>query len=61
MPIRMVAQELYHLLKEVEKIEKQLKNAPQEKREEIKDNLRKIKAERNRMRAVLEGKKDRKS
>lgn len=60
MPIRMVAQELYHLIKEVEKIEKQLKNAPLEKHEEIKDKLRKIKAERNRMRAVLEGKKDRK-
>ena len=61
MSIRMVAQELYHLIKEVEKIEKQLKNAPLEKHEEIKDKLRKIKAERNRMRAVLEGKKDRKS
>ena len=60
MPIRMVAQELYHLLREVEKIEKQLKNAPQEKHEEIKDKLRKIRAERDRMRAVLEGKKDRK-
>ena len=60
MPIRMIAQELYRTLKEVEKLKKAFKNAPLEKREEIKDQLRKIKAERNRMRAVLEGKKERK-
>jgi len=59
MPIKMIARELYLLLREVEKIEKELKNAPQEKYEEIKDNLRKIKAKRNRMRAILDGKKDR--
>ena len=60
MPIRMIAQELYRLLQEVEKIEKQLKNAPFEKHEEIKDQLRKLKAERNRTRAILEGKKEHK-
>ncbi|TES88688.1 MAG: hypothetical protein E3J94_07575 [Desulfobacteraceae bacterium] len=61
MSIRMVAQELYRLLQEVEKIEKQFKNAPQEEHEEIKDRLRKIKAERNRIRAALEGRIDRQS
>ena len=60
MPIRMIAQELYRLLQNVEKVEKQLKNAPIEKHEEIKDQLRKLKAERNRMRAILEGKKEHK-
>jgi hypothetical protein len=30
-----------------------------EKHQEIKDKLRKIKAERNQMRAILDGKKDR--
>ena len=55
----MIARELYILLREVEKTEKELKNAPFEKHQEIKDKLRKIKAERNRMRAILEGKKDR--
>lgn len=59
MPIKMIARELYLLLREVEKTEKELKSAPIEKHQEIKDKLRKIKAERNRMRAVLEGKKDR--
>lgn len=60
MPIRMIAKELYRLLKDVEKIEKQLLDAPREKHDVIKDKLRKKKAELNRMRAVLEGKKDRK-
>jgi hypothetical protein len=60
MPIRMIAQEFYRLLQNVEKVEKQLKNAPFEKHEEIKDQLRKLKAERNRVRAILEGKKERK-
>jgi hypothetical protein len=59
MPIKMIARELYLLLREVEKTEKELKNASLEKHLEIKDKLRKIKAERNRMRAILEGKKDR--
>ena len=60
MPIRMIAQELYRLLQEVEKVEKQLKNAPFEKHEEIKDQLRKLKAERNWTRSILEGKKEHK-
>jgi hypothetical protein len=59
MSIKMIAKELYLLLREVEKIEKELKNAPMEKHQEIKDKLRKIKADRNRMRAILDGKKDR--
>ncbi len=59
MPIKMIARELYILLREVEKTEKELKNAPMEKQLYIKDKLRKIKAERNRMRATLEGKKNR--
>jgi hypothetical protein len=58
MPIRMIAQELYRLLQEVEKIEKQLKDAPFEKQAKIKDQLRKTKAERDRLRAILEGKKE---
>lgn len=61
MSIRMVAQELYRVLQEVEKIEKQFKNAPTEKQEEIRDKLRKIKAERNRIRAALDGRIDRQS
>ncbi len=58
MPIRMIAKELYRLIREVEKVEKQLNAATPEQREKIQDRLRKIKAERNRIQAVLEGKKD---
>jgi predicted nucleic acid-binding Zn-ribbon protein len=61
MSIQMLAQELYRLLQKVEKIEKQLENAPPEKKEEIKDQLRKIRAERNRIRAALDGRIDRQS
>lgn len=60
MPIRMIAQELYRTIRIVESVEKELENAPFEKREAIKDKLRKLKAERDRMRAVLDGKKERK-
>jgi hypothetical protein len=61
MSIQMLAQELYRLLQEVEKIEKKLENAPPEKKEAIKDKLRKISAERNRIRAALDGRIDRQS
>ena len=57
MAIRMIAKEPYLRVQEVEKIEKQIENAPAEKHEELKDQLRKAKAERNRMRNILEGKK----
>ena len=58
MPIRMIAQELYRLIQEVERLERELKDVPFEKQAKIKDQLRKIKAEKNRMHAILEGKKD---
>jgi len=58
MPIRMIAQELYRLIQEVESLEKKLKSVPFEKQAKIKDQLRKTKAERDRMHAILEGKKD---
>ena len=58
MPIRMIAKELYEAIKAVEKIEKQIAKAPMEKHEDLKDQLRKAKAERNRIRNILEGKKE---
>ena len=60
MPIRMIAQELYQLIREVEILEKRLKSVPFEKQAKIKDQLRKTKAERNRMHAILEGEKEHK-
>jgi len=58
MSIRMIAQELYRLLKEVERLEKELQEVPFEKQADLKDRLRKAKAERDRLRATLEGKKE---
>jgi uncharacterized protein (UPF0335 family) len=58
MPIRMIAQELYRMLQEVERLEKELKNIPFEKQANIRDLLRKAKAERDRLRGILEGKKE---
>jgi hypothetical protein len=59
MPIRLIARELYRVLKEVEKVEQALATAPAEKQEALKDELRKLSAERNRIRAILNGKKER--
>jgi hypothetical protein len=60
MPIRMIAQELYQLIQEVERLEKKLNGVPFERQAKIKDQLRKTKAERNRVHAILEGKKEHK-
>jgi hypothetical protein len=54
----MIAQELYRLEREVELLEKEMKSAPLEDREAMRDRLRKIKAERYRMRRVLDGAKE---
>jgi hypothetical protein len=51
----LIAKALYHFQKEVEKIEKQIEDAAYEKRAEMKDQLRKTKAERDRFRRMLNG------
>ena len=57
MSIRMIAKELYLLQQEVDKIEKQIQDSPKGKRTELEEMLRKAKAERNRMKNILEGQK----
>jgi ribosomal protein L32E len=54
----MIAKDLYRLRQEVEKLEEQIKNSPVEKQERIKDSLRKLRAEQERMRRMLEGAKE---
>jgi hypothetical protein len=54
----MIAIELYRLEREVDQLEKQIEDLPYEKQGELKDRLRKVKAERNRMRDMLAGHKD---
>jgi molecular chaperone GrpE (heat shock protein) len=54
----MIARDLYRLQQEVEKLEKEIKAAPYEKRVALEDQLRKVRAERNRLRRILEGSKE---
>ncbi|MFC1811653.1 hypothetical protein ACFL03_03080 [Thermodesulfobacteriota bacterium] len=57
MSIRMIASELYQFIQKVEKLEKKIQDAPLEKQDELKDQLRKVRAERDRMRRALDGEK----
>lgn len=58
MSIRMIARDLYRLQQGVEELERELDAVPLEKKEGIRDRLRKVKAERDRMRRALEGTKE---
>lgn len=58
MSIRLIALELYRLEREVSAIEKELASARSEHRDELRDRLRKIRAERNQMKKMLEGAKE---
>jgi hypothetical protein len=53
----MIAKELYHLQQEVEKLEAQIASAPADEQKAMKERLRRLKADRNRMRKVLDGEK----
>lgn len=58
MSIRLIAQALYQLEKEVERLEKRLTAAPAGTKDDLEEALRKTRAERNRMRRILEGSKE---
>jgi hypothetical protein len=60
MPIRLIAKDLYRLIKEVDKVREQIETARPEQLEKLKDRLRKLTAERDRMRNILEGSKEKK-
>jgi hypothetical protein len=53
----MIAKELYHLEQKVEELEARIQSAPLHEREGMKDRLRRLKTERDRMRKILEGEK----
>jgi hypothetical protein len=54
----MIAKELYHLQQEVEKLEAEIESASPNEREALRERLRKLKPERDRMRKMLDGEKD---
>ncbi len=58
MSIRLIAQDLYRLHQEVARWERELAAAPFDRREIIEERLRQARAERNRLRAILDGRKD---
>jgi hypothetical protein len=58
MPIRLLARDLYRLQQEVEKLEKQLAAAAFDQQEPIRLRLIAARAERDRLRRVLDGQKD---
>ena len=58
MSIRLIAKELYAFERQVDALKRRIASAPEEQKEELKDRLRKVTAERNRMRRVLDGAKD---
>jgi len=58
MSIRMIAKDLYRLQREVEELENRLKTSPHDQGEDLKERLRKAKAERDRMRKILDGNKE---
>ena len=58
MSIRLIAKELYRLQQAVEKLEKELACTPAGRSDERSDRLRKLRAERDRMRRALDGSKE---
>ncbi len=58
MSIKFIARELYRLGRETEDLERRLLEIPNSEREDLEERLRKVKAERNRMRKILEGAKE---
>ncbi len=58
MSIRLLAKELYRLQQQVEKLEKELEDAPLDRHEHLQERLRSVRAERNHLRRVLDGQKD---
>jgi hypothetical protein len=58
MSIRLIARDLYRLIRKVSDLEKQIDDAPMERQEAMTDELRKAKVERDRLQRVLDGSKE---
>mgnify|MGYP001600938097 CR=1 FL=1 len=57
MSIRLIAQDLYRVWREIEALKKQLAQAPIGERPAMEEELRRLKAEHNRLRQALDGSK----
>jgi hypothetical protein len=58
MSIRLLARDLYRLQQEVAELEKALADAPVDRHENLEARLRTARAERDRLRGLLDGQKD---
>jgi hypothetical protein len=58
MSIRLIAKDLYRLIREVARLEEEIQNASPEERPGLMEQLRKRKAEREKLHRILEGSKD---
>jgi len=58
MSLKMIARELYQLETELSTLEKQFEKTPLMERDELRDEIRKVKAQRDYMRGLIEGAKD---
>ena len=58
MSVRMIARDLYRLQQEVDRLESRRLSCPYETRDQVEDELRKAKAERDRVKRMLEGTKE---
>lgn len=55
MSIKLLARDLYRLQKEVERLEEKLAAAPMKERVQLQEALRKVRAEKERLRRALDG------
>jgi hypothetical protein len=58
MSIRMIAKDLYRLQQKVERLELEVNAAPPGKKDEMEGQLRRARAERDRIRGMLEANKE---
>ncbi len=56
--IRLIAKDLYRCMREVELLERRVQNASPGERSALMDRLRKLNAEREELRRILEGSKE---
>jgi len=59
MSIKLIARDLYHLIREVEELERKIKQTPLDQQAPLREQLRRAKADRDYLRRVLDGRKGR--
>jgi hypothetical protein len=55
MSIQLLARELYQLIREIEALERRIEATPQDRQAPLLDQLRKLRADRDRMRRMIDG------